>query len=365
MKALVIGGTGPTGPGVVRGLLDMGYEVTIYHRGYHETDQVPTDHIHLHGDPDNSEELTKDLTGTYWDVVCAMYGRHGGSQNVFAGRCDRFIYIGGQGGRVRPNLLPFPQGRAQPIREDFPGYKGEPPAGSEYSYLVARSEREVIEHSARGDYAGTVFRYAILYGPRAPRHTFWTIVRRILDGRRQLIVPGDGSQLRPYCYSDNAVRQILLSIPRREAHGEVFNSVDQDCYFLRDIIRIIADELNAAVDVVGITHPMVQDLTDSYVRDVNWLWDAAKLTYLLGYTDLVEPAEAIRGTVRWQVENRGEIDEEQLAQIVPDPFAYELEDRLIASHRAWQDEAARSIPRPEVKKALGDFRAVHPGQAAH
>ena len=33
MKALVVGGTGPTGPIIVQGLLDRGYEVTIYHRG--------------------------------------------------------------------------------------------------------------------------------------------------------------------------------------------------------------------------------------------------------------------------------------------------------------------------------------------
>ena len=52
MKALVIGGTGPTGPGVVRGLTDRGYDVTIYHRGYHETDALPALHQHLHGNAD-------------------------------------------------------------------------------------------------------------------------------------------------------------------------------------------------------------------------------------------------------------------------------------------------------------------------
>ena len=49
MKALVIGGTGPTGPFVVDGLLKRGYDVTILHRGTHETDILP-DAEHLHGD---------------------------------------------------------------------------------------------------------------------------------------------------------------------------------------------------------------------------------------------------------------------------------------------------------------------------
>ena len=38
MRALVIGGTGPTGPHVIDGLLKRGYEVTIFHRGTHEID---------------------------------------------------------------------------------------------------------------------------------------------------------------------------------------------------------------------------------------------------------------------------------------------------------------------------------------
>ena len=36
MKALIVGGTGPTGPFIVNGLIERGYEVTIFHRGTHE-----------------------------------------------------------------------------------------------------------------------------------------------------------------------------------------------------------------------------------------------------------------------------------------------------------------------------------------
>ncbi|MFT5444104.1 MAG: nucleoside-diphosphate-sugar epimerase, partial [Myxococcota bacterium] len=36
MKALVIGGTGPTGHFIVNGLLDRGYHVAMLHRGEHE-----------------------------------------------------------------------------------------------------------------------------------------------------------------------------------------------------------------------------------------------------------------------------------------------------------------------------------------
>ena len=39
-RALVIGGTGPTGPFVVGGLLERGYDVTILHTGHHEIPEI-------------------------------------------------------------------------------------------------------------------------------------------------------------------------------------------------------------------------------------------------------------------------------------------------------------------------------------
>ena len=60
MKALLIGGTGPTGPHIAAGLARRGYEVTILHRGVHE-DPALDGYRHIHvvedtelvGAPDN------------------------------------------------------------------------------------------------------------------------------------------------------------------------------------------------------------------------------------------------------------------------------------------------------------------------
>ena len=51
MRALVVGGTGPTGPFIVNGLRDRGYGVTIFHRGTHEIPEIPDEVEHIHGDP--------------------------------------------------------------------------------------------------------------------------------------------------------------------------------------------------------------------------------------------------------------------------------------------------------------------------
>ena len=49
--ALVVGGTGPTGPHVVGGLLDRGFVVTVLHTGRHERDEIPAVVEHVHTDP--------------------------------------------------------------------------------------------------------------------------------------------------------------------------------------------------------------------------------------------------------------------------------------------------------------------------
>ena len=63
MKALVIGGTGPTGPFIVQGLLQRDYTVAILHRGTHEIAEIPPEVEHIHTDPHFLETLNTALTG--------------------------------------------------------------------------------------------------------------------------------------------------------------------------------------------------------------------------------------------------------------------------------------------------------------
>ncbi len=356
MKALVVGGTGPTGPPVVQGLLDRGYEVTIYHRGYHETDALPDVHHHLHGDPDSREQLERDFGSSDWDLVVSMYGRLRHVADLMAGRCERFIGIGGIAGNVPPQLLSFPRGRALPTPVDHPRFteRGE---GREIGWAVAETERGVMAHHAAGHFSATMFRYTNIYGPRVPRQWLWPIVRRVLDGRPHIIVPGDGTTLRPMCYSENAAHQVLLAIDSDEAAGEVFYTVDQRTYFLRDIVAIVADELGHEWEVVAASHPLAEEFATGYAGPSQML-DASKLSQVLGYSDPVPPEEGIRRTVRWLVEHRDDLDEEQLAVLTPNPYAYELEDRFVASCKAWRADVADAVPSPERRDALGPrFRA--------
>src|SRR5208283_2771036 len=94
MNALVVGGTGPTGPLVVEGLSRRGYRVTILHSGKHEVEFTPPVE-HLHGEPHFLDSLRDMLQGRSFDLVIGMYGRLRYLAEAIKGKTPRFIAVGG------------------------------------------------------------------------------------------------------------------------------------------------------------------------------------------------------------------------------------------------------------------------------
>ena len=77
----------------------------------------------------------------------------------------------------------------------------------------------------------------IVYGPYQLMPREWCIVRRILDGRRQIILPEDGSNLQTVGYVENLAHAVLLAIDQpAAAEGEIFNCGDEEVLTLRQVV---------------------------------------------------------------------------------------------------------------------------------
>src|SRR5258708_32752584 len=127
-KALIIGGTGPSGPFLVNGLRDRGFVVTILHRGTHEIPEIGPEIEHIHADPHFRETLDPAIAGRTFDVVIATYGRIRVIAEAFAGRTPQFIGIGGvpsYRGFMDPTVN-FPVGLPIPVPEDAQTVQSEP-----------------------------------------------------------------------------------------------------------------------------------------------------------------------------------------------------------------------------------------------
>ncbi|MSV89128.1 MAG: NAD-dependent epimerase/dehydratase family protein, partial [Actinobacteria bacterium] len=236
-RALVIGGTGPTGIHIVQGLIDRGWDVTILHRGTHERAETPDAVTHLHHDPYDADDLRRAFEGRTYDLVIAMYGRLRRIAEITAGRVGQFVSVGGVPA-IRGWMNPFlfePNGLPVPVDEHQPTVQE--PAEDEKGYRVAQTESVVFEHHP----AAAHFRYPYVYGPYQVVPREWSIVRRILDGRSRIVVPDDGLTLHHHGFTENLAHAVLLGVDQPEAAaGKVFNAADEEVLTVRQVVELCA-----------------------------------------------------------------------------------------------------------------------------
>jgi nucleoside-diphosphate-sugar epimerase len=354
MKALVIGGTGPSGHYIVNGLLRRGYDVAMLHSGKHELDEIPATVEHIHTDPFSEEALRGAIGNRTFDLTVAAYGRLRRIAEIMVGRTGRFISIGGAPayrGYMNPTVLE-PQGLPVPTSEDAPVVPIE--VEDAKGWRVAQTEQAVFESHPTASH----FRYPFLYGPYqiAPRE--WCVVRRILDGRRSIIVPDDGLTLNHSAYVENAAHAILLAIDRPEASaGQIYNCGDERLLTLRQTIETIAKTLDYDLEIISMpwdlavpARPMIaQPWTTHRVLDLT------KIRTQLGYSDVVAPERGLAITAMWLRDHPlppNGPDE----KIMQDPFDYRAEDELIASWKMLRGQ----MPQVRFEREPG-FTATYSG----
>ena len=171
MKALIIGGTGPTGPHIIGGLIDRGYDVVMLNRGSRDSDAIPPSVERVVGDPHFPETREVAIGARTFDVVIATYGRIRYVAEVVSTRTDRLITVGGA-----PSYRGFgtpeaysPPGMPIPTSEDAPRVETE--AESRFGYLIRTTEDEVMAQHAAAKMNVTHYRYPIVYGPGQVRPT--------------------------------------------------------------------------------------------------------------------------------------------------------------------------------------------------
>jgi len=330
-KALIVGGTGPTGPFLTLGLIERGYAVTILHRGAHEIPEIPREVEHIHADPHFRETLDAALEGRAFDVAIATYGRIRHVAEALRGRAGQLIAIGGvpsYRGYFDAHAN-FPAGLPIPVPETAATVASE--SEHRFAHLIASAEQAVL--AAHPD--GSVYRYPYVYGPYQLLPREWCIMRRALDRRPFMILSDGGLGLMTHGYAGNLAHAVLLAVDRPDdAAGQIFNCGDEVQYTIRQIVEIIADEMNHSFEIISLPNEVAYPARGLAVEASphHKLMDLRKIKERLGYRDPVHPEQAIRRTVRWFLEHQPERGGD-LEQRLHDDFDYEAEDRLAEIYR--------------------------------
>lgn len=358
MKALVVGGTGPTGPFLVNGLLQRGYDVTVFHRGTHEVPEIPPEVEHIHADPHFRETLDAALVGRSFDLVVATYGRIRFVAEALIGKTPRFIGIGGVAsyrGYVAPGTT-FPAGLTVPTPEEAPVVASEEEV--RFAYLIASTEEAVMQCHRQGHYNATFFRYPYVYGPYQPIPREWYAMRRILDKRPFLILSDGGLTLTTHGYAANLAHAVLLAVDQPDASaGQLYNCGDERTLTGHQVVEIIARTMNYDGEIICLPDAVASPVRPFRLHATSHhrVMDLSKIKNQLGYKDLLAPEEALVKTVHWYLahppERGGEIE-----QRMQDPFDYAAEDQLVA---IFKESLARMAAIP-FDKTIRPHPYAHP-----
>jgi nucleoside-diphosphate-sugar epimerase len=358
-KALVVGGTGPTGPFIVDGLLDRSFETVVLHRGLHEV-PFKQEIEHIHVDPHFETGLRESLKGRTFDVAVVTYGRLNLIAECLKGCTGRVVSIGGTAFAPDPSDRPWSE-------------KSPRPAGIKIIDKIVSAEEKMMALHESGAFNVSHFRYPNLYGPRQLAPKEWSVIRRIQDGRRVLPMMDGGLTLESRAYVENAAAAVLLAVDKPEASaGQIYNVADE--HTPSDVVRARKIAQLMRVEVEFISFPRSAGRPAHYWgrgRDLETgtrgeppptahrLLDVGKMVEELGYRDPVPFETAMDRTVEWYLANpleRGG-DEER---VLGDPFDYAAEDEFIRLQREFVTACER-LPFAGVKHA---HSYDHPKEAA-
>lgn len=347
MHILVIGGTGPTGPHLVNGLLRQGHDVVILHGGFHEV-EFEQEIEHIHTDPHFSETLEPALAGRSFDLVIATYGRVRVIAEVLRGKTGRLITVSGAGGYAPPEDVRWGAlGRPVSVREDSPMRETEDPA-NKLLHKIWLTERAVMAHHDAGEFSATILRYPLVYGPNAPAPGDWSIVRRILDRRRQFILGDGGMAVIRRGFAANVAHALLLAAvhPSRAA-GQIYNVADDVQHTLRQRVELIARTLGHEWELVNLPQPLARKASPLWADTQHFAFDTSKIRTELGYADLVPTANAVAQAALWLAEH-GPSRAKEMEKQLGDAFAYSAEDEMIECAGTRGLQAAAQVEFPDL-----------------
>ncbi len=288
MHVLMVGGTGLIGPYVARELAERGMEVTLFHRGQHESTLLPASVRHVRSRSAGMPVLNfpAELLATRFEVVIhmIMMGEADAlaAANAFAGRVQRLVvlssgdvyrayglFTGLEMGAMEEGLL----NEDSPLRKTLYPYRSQAQSADDLSYYYEKilAEKQVLWHP---HLSGTVLRLPKVYGPegnadlatiygfRDQPHWRWT-----------------------HGYVENVASAIVLAALHPAAANRVYNV--GEAYTPTMAERLEKLPPSTLPTVIGSGHNFRQDIA----------YDTSRIRAELGYCERISYEEGLKRTL--------------------------------------------------------------------
>ena len=335
MRILLIGGNGFIGRFVVAALQQQGHALAVFHRG---TTAASAGVVEIRGDRNQLNAAAQELKRFAPDVVIDLVISSGPQaeelMNFFRGATRRVVMlssidvyraVGILHGTESGPLQEVPLTEESELRQNLHPYSPESMQLLRKVFTWATDDYDKIpaEYVVMNDrhLPGTVLRLPMVYGPGDPLHRFYPIVKRIAVGRRHIIFPETlAAWHSPRGYVENVAAAIALAATDDRAARRIYNVCEEPSFSELEWAQKIAGEMGWYGDFVVLpVERTPRHLLKPGNAAQHWTASSARIRRELGYEEPVAIEEAIRRTIRWQLENPPAVT--FLAQ-----FDYEAED---------------------------------------
>ena len=334
-RVLVIGGTRFIGYHTILALVEAGCQVAVFHRGTTENPGMP--HVqHLHGDRRELLSYVQEFERFAPDVVLDMVALSRSdavdTMLAFTGLAGRLVAVSSQDVylaydilRKRTQQAPVPQPMTEdaPLRDQLYPYRGLfPPESRMHSY-----DKIPVEQTYLGepDLPGTIVRLPAVYGPSDYQHRTFPYLKRMVDGRRWILLDRQGAQWRwSRTFVANAAAAIAGAVMDDRAVNNVYNVAEPTALTEAEWVSAIGKAFGWSGEVVPLpTEELPHHLRDEdldFAQDL--VVDTTRIRADLGYREPVAPDEAIGQTIEWELANLPD-------ELPPNRFDYEAEDAAL------------------------------------
>jgi nucleoside-diphosphate-sugar epimerase len=342
MKILLIGGSGFIGKFAAQQLQHSGHQITIFHRG---KTAAPQGTEEIFGDrqflQDHQPEFRRQKFDVVVDFVLSSGRQAQQLMDTFRGIAGRAVALSSMDvyrawgvfyNTEQCGLQELPLTEDSELRTSTITYPPEvlKRAQTIYGWMDAEYDKIPVEQAILGDLKlpGTILRLPMIYGPGDPLHRFHPVLKRIDDGRKQIIFADDVAPLRtPRGYVEEVAAAIALAATSPQAAGRIYNVCEAESFGELEWARKIAAAIHWHGEFVVLPH----DRTPKHL-----LWPANTAQHVvasserirkeLGYCELLPHEEAIRRTIAWERESPPAMTTAQ--------FDYAAEDAALAEFRA-------------------------------
>ena len=312
MQVLVIGGTGFIGSHVVRQLIDMGHEVTVFYRGQ-TTAELPSEVNYLKGDRHNLSDYKSEFEKLAPQIVLDMipYTAKDARSVVdtFKGIAKRIVAISSQDVYRARDILwqretgiidPTPLTEDSPLRSQLYPYRDLSDDPFAYDYDKIPVEQVYLKTKV----PATILRLPMVYGAGDTWHRFYPYIKRMSDRRRAIVLEKTIADWQGcYGYVENVARAIALAVDKDRATGRIYN-VSESPMSEADWVKEIAQVIGWQGNVVIVPKSQMPDTWEFQGNlHQHWVTDSSRIRTELGYTEIIERDEALKRTIVWERAN--------------------------------------------------------------